>query len=189
MDQSKGKKDYRFLIILSVLLVIFTVGGLWLQKISRTTMPDTVPLPEDADESRYYELVISEVMTNNGGAYIAENGMRCDYAELFNGSSQRIHLLGYGLSDRTDKIKWAFPDIYIEPGEYLVVNLTGRDEDGLNASFRLTSSGGEELILVNAKSKVIDAVKTVSMDKNQCMIRNGREWVIPAGGAGEWRLI
>ena len=59
---------------------------------------------------------------------------------------------------------------------HMVINLIGRDTDGLNANFKLSSKGGENLILLNNKGKVIDALKTKAMGKNQSLVRNGRSW-------------
>ncbi len=178
MKNKQGKIDNKFLIILTVLFLAVTVGGIYLEKISSTISPDISPVPSEADTSVYKDLIISEVLTNNGGAYLSEDGQDCDFVELYNGSSEEINLYSYGLSDRSDRIKWAFPDITIGPGQYLVVNLTGRSQEGLNAGFRLSSTGNEDLVLVDPKGDVIDAVRTVPLSKNQSMIRNIREWVI-----------
>jgi hypothetical protein len=178
MKKEQGKTDYRFLAVISLLLILFIAGGIYFNGMGDAVLPDPVPLPDTADESVYNGLVLSEVLTNNGGVYISEDGLCCDFVEVFNGSTEAIELFGYGLSDTTDKIKWAFPDITIQPGEYIVVNLTGQSMDGLNANFKLSSKGGERLILVNNKGKVIDALDTPSMGKNQSLIRNVRQWQI-----------
>ena len=127
-------------------------------------------LPDTAEEV-IGKLVISEVMSNNGGIYVNSNNEVTDYIELYNGTDKAIDLTGYGLSDRNDRVKWVFDQVIIEPGSYLVVALTGKDEEGLNANFRLRAAGKEQLILVNKKGKVIDAVETVSLAKNQTMNR------------------
>jgi len=178
MEKEQGKKDYKFLSILAGLLILCVVLSIYLQDLNKTTMPESQPLPEESDETIYTKLMISEVLSNNGGSYINENGFCCDYVEIYNGENVTVNLFNYGLSDTVDRIKWAFPDIDIRPGQYMVINLTGQEQDGLNAGFKLSSKGGEELILINNKGSVIDAVKTVALGKNQCMIRNGREWNI-----------
>ena len=127
-------------------------------------------LPDTAEEV-IGKLVISEVMSNNGGIYVNSNNEVTDYIELYNGTDKAIDLTGYGLSDRNDRVKWVFDQVIIEPGSYLVVALTGKDEEGLNANFRLRAAGKEQLILVNKKGKVIDAVENVSLAKNQTMNR------------------
>ncbi len=178
MVQELKKKDYRFFAIIAALLVVFATAGILLENYSRGLMPEASELPEDADESVYGKLIISEIVSNNGGVYISEDGLCCDFVELFNGNSSAVDLFGYGLSDRADRIKWAFPDVTLGPGEYLTVNLTGMAQEGLNANFKLSSKGGEELILINNKGKVIDAVNTGALGKNQSMIRDGRNWTI-----------
>ena len=97
---------------------------------------DVKPIPDDSPIN-INKLVISELMSSNNGVYVNENGVMCDYLELYNGTSKTINLNGYGLSDRKDTIKWTFGDVKIEPGEYLVVSLTGKLEEGLNAAMKL----------------------------------------------------
>ena len=130
-------------------------------------------------ENNIRELVISEVMSNNSGIYVSDKGDICDYLELYNGTGHTINLNGYGLSDKSNTVKWLFSDVEIGSGEYLVVSLTGRLEDGLNAPFRLKANGGEELFLVNHNGKVVDAVNTVRLSKNQTMMRDANgQWFI-----------
>ncbi|MBR0481567.1 MAG: lamin tail domain-containing protein [Firmicutes bacterium] len=178
MEQERVKKDYKFLILICSLLAVAVGLGIYLEKLSSDRIPEPAVLPDEADTAVYSDLVLSEVLTNNGGVYISEDGLCCDVVELYNGGSSAVDLFGYGLSDRGDRIKWAFPDVSIGPGEYLAVNLTGKSMEGLNANFKLSSKGGEELILINNKGKIIDAVKLNALGKNQSMIRDGRNWLI-----------
>ena len=128
-------------------------------------------LPDD-DDNNINKLVISEIMSSNGGVWVNEDNEVCDYLEIYNGTSKTVKLDGYGLSDRTDTVKWVFTDTTLQPGEYVVVGLTGRLQSGHNAPFRLSSKGGETIVLVNPSSKVIDAVETVALGKNQAMMRD-----------------
>ena len=178
MKKEYETKDYRFLIIIVSLLVLTLAFGIFLEKLGKDLIDDSSALPDTADEIQGAGVIFSEVLTNNGGVYISEDGLCCDFVEIYNSDSRTVSLFGYGLSDRTDRVKWAFPDMEIGPGEYIVVNLTGKSMDGLNASFKLSSTGGEELILVNNKGKIVDAVKLQAIGKNQSIIRNERTWEI-----------
>ena len=178
MQKEYETKDHKFLVVLVTLLILTLCLGIYLEKISVEMMDDSSLLPETAEEIRGAGIIISEVLTNNGGVYISGDGLCRDFVELYNSESKAVSLFGYGLSDRTDRVKWAFPDMEIGPGEYIVVNLTGKSMDGLNADFKLSSTGGEQLILVNSKGKVIDAVKLQAMGKNQSIIRKGSGWEI-----------
>ena len=129
-------------------------------------------------ETHIYELVINEVMSSNDGAYADANGDTPDWIELYNGSKKDINLKNYGLSDN-EKIKWVFPETIIKAGEYLIINLSGTNQSGMYANFKLNSGGNEQLFIKDSSGKVIDAVDTLKLDKNKSMIRdlNGK-WVI-----------
>ncbi len=171
------KKPNLFFIIIVVALVAASL-------ILASTLDTGVETVEGADlptdeTNNINELVISEIMASNGGVYVNSNNEATDYIEIYNGTGSTINLNGYGLSDRKDTIKWVFGDVSIAPGEYIVVALTGQLEEGNNASFKLSSNGGEYVILTNASGKVIDAVETVAMTKNQTMMRDGNgEWFV-----------
>ena len=83
-------------------------------------------------------LRISEVMSSNSTAYPDELGSFPDWIELTNVGDTPIALEGYGLSDRADKITFVFPDITINPGEYLLIFAS--DETGTSQAARCTPS-------------------------------------------------
>ena len=63
--------------------------------------------------------------------YISEFGgstgsVATDWVELHNSTGSAVSLAGYGLSNNPkNPAKWVFPDISIEPGEYLLLYATG----------------------------------------------------------------
>ncbi|MFZ1678589.1 MAG: lamin tail domain-containing protein, partial [Saprospiraceae bacterium] len=88
-------------------------------------------------------LVINELMASNETTVTDENGEYEDWIELFNYGTEEIYLGDKYLSDKEDNpIKWKFPDISIQPGEYLII---WADEDGsqgdLHANFKLSATG------------------------------------------------
>lgn len=118
-------------------------------------------------------LVISEIMSVNKGSHADENGEIYDWIELYNGTNRDIDLGGYGLSDEdSGHTKWIFPSVTIRKKDYMVIYLSGKAESGLHANFSLNKAGGETITLKNKNGKVVDAVKTVSLDKNTVMIRD-----------------
>lgn len=166
----KPKKDIIFIIIITVILLI----AIFLSFISEKYNNNEIivsDLPEVV-ENTANKLIINEVMTNNSGVYVNSNNEKSDYVELYNGTDKAIDLSGYGLSDKGDRVKWVIDDATIEAHGYLVISLTGKSEEGLNANFKLSSSGGEKFILVNRHGKIIDGVDTISLGKNQVMNRN-----------------
>ncbi|MBQ6654562.1 MAG: lamin tail domain-containing protein [Erysipelotrichaceae bacterium] len=173
---AKPKKDFLLIAILTLLVIAFYAAGMLFSRGVKDNSSAEFP---DSYENLINKLVISEIMTNNDGSYANENGAACDFLEIYNGSSKPVNLDGYGLSDKKDRIKWAFSNTVLQPGQYIVVALTGKLEDGYNAAFKLSSKGGENVILTNARGKVIDAVDTLALSKGQVMARDGNgQWVV-----------
>ena len=117
----------------------------------------TTQVAQDSD------LIITEVMASpNGGLY--------DWIEITNRGSEAINLSGYGLSDKATKpSRWRFPDVTIQPGEYIVVYASGLDKtlDGeMHADFRLASEG-ESVYLYNASRQVLDTVTYDNLKTDQ----------------------
>ena len=127
-----------------------------------------------------HELVINEILTDNNGANVDENGDVYDWIELYNGTSEDIDLTNYGLSDKENgSIKWLFPEVTIKSKSYLVVYLTGKKKKGLYANFSLKNEGGETITLKSSKGKVIDTVKTLELPQNNSMYRNSDgKWLV-----------
>ncbi len=170
--------DTSFILKISAILVLFLLIGLFVPKDTEAIEYEISDLPETF-EGDFHKLLITEVLSNNGGVYVNEYNEQTDYLELYNGTGADIDLTGYGLSDKVDRIRFVFPKCVIASKSYLVISLSGNTEEGLNAPFKLASSGKERIILVNKKNKVIDGVDTVALQKNQVMIRNqSGQWSI-----------
>ncbi|HPW52802.1 MAG TPA: lamin tail domain-containing protein [Erysipelotrichaceae bacterium] len=171
-QQPKKKKiDTMFISITIIAIVIMAIFSSVFKKIDQDDNIVISDLPENAQKI-IGKLVINEIVSKNRGIYVNSNNEVTDYIELYNGTDKAIDLSGYGLSDRKDRVKWVFDAVVIEPDSYLVIALTGKEEAGLNASFKLRAAGGEYLILVNKSGKIIDAVETVALGTNQSMNRN-----------------
>ena len=103
-------------------------------------------------------LVINEVMSNNKSTVSDNSGKYDDWIELFNNSSTPVSTNGLFFSDNIQNIsKWKLPNITIKAGEYFII---WADEDGHqgnnHANFKL-SNLGEQLIISNNDSSIIDA--------------------------------
>jgi len=111
---------------------------------------------DDADPVR-----ISEVLAKNAHSVTDSGGEHSAWAEVCNLSDEPVPLSGYYLSDEADEpLKWAFPDMTLEPGEYAVVFLsggTGSDSMGLQASFSL-GADEDTLYLTDASTMRTDAM-------------------------------
>ena len=109
-------------------------------------------------------LHINEVVSRNAGVLRDEDGDSPDWIELYNSGDSPVALLGYGLSDSEgEPFRWVFPDVEIDPGEFLVIFASGKDrqEPGqpLHTNFSL-SAGGETLVLTAADGQTADFLTT-----------------------------
>lgn len=116
-------------------------------------------LKEPASDS---PVIVNEIVSSNRTVLEDENGQYYDYIELYNRSGGSVDLSGWYLSDDAENLrKWRFPEVSIEPGEYLVVYASklDRSEDPahLHTSFAL-SSEGESVVLTNDVGRMMDRV-------------------------------
>ncbi len=126
---------------------------------------------------------ISEVMSENTSTLITEDGEVPDWAEIENVGAETVNLGKYTLLLDTNVNKMLlFPDIDIAPGERIVVYCDGTEskrDGGLHAPFRLSASGGETLVLMNAKGREIDALRLPELKADEAYCRNaGGEWIL-----------
>ena len=109
----------------------------------------------------YEGLRISEIMPANRAAVTDENGAYNDWLEVWNSSAEPISLKGVGLSDRSDRIRFLFPDITLIPDGRVIVfcSNTNKAEPGtpFHAKFKL-SSVGETVFLYDPNAYLIDSV-------------------------------
>ena len=114
--------------------------------------------PQGTPSAIYKGLVISEVMSANSSAVPDENGEFNDWLEVWNSSDHPIDMSNVGLSDRSDRILFLFPNITLQAGERLVVfasDTNSADSAGaLHAKFKL-SSAGETVYLFDPSAYVI----------------------------------
>lgn len=139
------------------------------------------PWLENSDESyqRLHQkvenspVVISEIMASNASVKAGAKNLICDYIELYNRSSEPVSLTGWYLSDDQGNVrKWAFPELTLGAGEYLLVYASGQNDrediTALHTSFSL-SSEGECAVLANSYGQVMDAVTYDVLKKNQAL--------------------
>ncbi len=169
INRTVFRKNKLFLLTCVVIVIVFLSFGILINYKEKSLKISD--LTENGNEN-ITKLVINELMTSNGGVFSDTEGNVCDWVELYNGNSHSVDITNYGLSDREGDIKWIFPNTIIEENSYLVVQLCGEYKEGLYANFKLSSAGGETLVLTKSSGKVIDAVETLAMDKNQVMGRD-----------------
>jgi signal transduction histidine kinase len=108
---------------------------------------------------------ISEVLLRNAYSLVDEYGDRSPWVELHNDSDQSVDLSFFYLSDTPENLtKWRLPKQQLEPGEFIVIFLSGQDAE-LHTSFRVSSE--EPVILTDFttnQTQVIDIPKESRLD-------------------------
>lgn len=116
-------------------------------------------------------LYINEVMSNNN-SFVDNYNEYSDYIEIYNGYNYDINLEGYYLSDSEfDTTKWQFPDISINPNEYLIIYASGKDTCDLitricHTNFNI-SSKGEILTLFDKNGNIVSKLKIPELDDDK----------------------
>ena len=119
-----------------------------------------------------------------GGVYISEFGgstgsVASDWVEIYNSTGSAVSLAGYGLSNNPkNPAKWVFPDISIEPGEYLLLYATGSADKAQKKNLKLNfciSSTGEALFFFDPNGKRIDKLSAGRMRSGQSYGRDGSD--------------
>ena len=106
------------------------------------------------------KLYISEILASNSSVLEDNEGDFSDYIEIYNGYNTKINLNNYHLSDSEYETgKWAFPNITINPKEYLIIYASGKDTCDIenkicHTNFKL-SSKGEVITLTDQIGNII----------------------------------
>lgn len=109
------------------------------------------------------KLYINEILANNNKTQEDNFNNYSDYIEIYNGYKISIDLSNYYLSDNEYKTdKWQFPNIRINPKEYLIVYASGKDECDIekricHTNFKL-SSEGETLTLSDNIGNIVSKI-------------------------------
>lgn len=122
-------------------------------------LPESIPATMNESDP----VVLNELLQENKHSLTDQDGDQTGWVELYNRSSQPVSLLGYALSTRLDNpAMWLFPDVTIEPGQYLLVFLSGKPHSGseLHASI-LPDPLSPVVTLTNLASNRVDLMPTV----------------------------
>ena len=109
------------------------------------------------------KLYINEILVNNTYSHLDNYNQYSDYIEIYNEYNHKINLKGYHLSDSEfETNKWTFPDITIEPKEYLIIYASGKDTCNkelkiCHTNFKL-SSNGEIITLTDKSNNIINKI-------------------------------
>jgi len=153
--------------ILAIIVIAALCVGVFLifekdNHISSSAEPSTAGLAQGS-------VVINEFMASNGGCFVDDKGNSSDWIEFYNPGSTDVSLSGLGISDDKSTVKWAFPDVTLKAGGYLVVFASGKSENDpggtLHAGFKLSADGGG-IYLMDSSGKIVDEAEYESQTKN-----------------------
>ena len=84
---------------------------------------------------------INEVVSSNS-EYFDSFGETPDWIELYNYGSESVNLLDWGITDDIEEIyKWKFPEITVNPNEYLLLWCSGKDIRNVSTFRTLVNQG------------------------------------------------
>lgn len=125
----------------------------------------------------YQNVVINELMAGAQSVRADENGDYDDWVEFYNTSDFDLNMSGLFLSDDEDDLQqWAFPDVEIGSGSYLMVWADNQPEEGrFHCNFSLEQDG-ESVYLSDASGRIIDSITYRAQNANISFGRspNGR---------------
>ena len=146
--------------------------------------PNSQPSPGYPNTGAGYSAFDAANRLPLGGVYISEFGgstdsVASDWVEIYNSTGSAVSLAGYGLSNNPkNPAKWVFPDISIEPGEYLLLYATGSADKAQKKNLKLNfciSSTGEALFFFDPNGKLIDKLSAGRMRSGQSYGRDGSD--------------
>ena len=77
-------------------------------------------------------LQINEVVSSNSSIFYDEDGDTPDWIEIYNANNTAVDLKDYGLSDDfSERFKWKFPEIVIQPNDYLLILASDKDRNNI----------------------------------------------------------
>ena len=128
---------------------------------------------------------ISEVQNRNALTLPNADGSGPAWIELENTGDGPVSLKGLCLTRDTKLTKTlVFPDIRMEPGEFLLIYADGRGtaaDGALHAPFRLPKSGAHTLYLYDSAQKLLDEVAVPAMQADESYCRNADgAWAVTA---------
>ncbi len=172
MAQARKQLNKSFSMTLVILIVVISIASIIVGSINKNGV------------LRTEKILIYEVMAGNKSAVVDDTGAYSDWIELYNPGSAAVSLSGWGLSDqKSQPVKWAFPDVVMQPGSYLLLycsKLDHRDiSKPLHTNFSL-SNNGEDVVLTDNLGTVVDYITFDTMGSDVSMGRDplsGGNWI------------
>lgn len=122
--------------------------------------------PQPPVPSAVTGLAINEIVTNNEGVYVDEQGELDDWVEIVNISNGPIRLSDFTLND-SGSAPVALPELVLQPDSTIVLWTDDSPDQGpTHLPFKLSSSG-DTLELRNSTGAVVDRVEVPALADNQ----------------------
>ena len=158
-----------------LLLALAAVLALFVLIMPKTPTPRALNVSASGQKSTHAGLILSEVMSDNVSAIPDEKGKFGDWVEIENTLDEPMNLNGVGLSDRSDRIKFLFPDVTLSAHGRVIVfcdKVNQNDPHGtFHAKFGL-SSLSDTVYLFDASGVAIDAVSIPTLNADESYARN-----------------
>ena len=174
----KGRRDENksgLIAVIAAVSIVAILAGWLLQDSALFTRAEDIGVESSVR--------INELVSENMSALVTEKGEVPDWVEITNTGDKAVNIGHYSLlleSDIGDV--FAFPNYMLQPGEILMVycdGLASASAQEMHAPFKLAASGGDTLMLLNAQSRLIDAVTMPQLDADASYSRNkSGEWII-----------
>lgn len=134
------------------------------------------------EEHVHKGLHITEIMTDNKSAFPDENGRFSDWIEITNMTDTDMNIRNVGISARSDKLAFIFPDMTLKAGEKVVVfcDKVNKSEAGspLHAKFGLSSLGCT-VFLFDSSGVELEHVTVPTLNADESfMLTSDGEWEI-----------
>ena len=135
----------------------------------------SIPTPGNANTTNAFEsyerkqiqnsLSVSEILLCNECCVIDKDGDRPSWVEVCNTSDETLSLADYYLSNEvSNPYKWQFPNIIIEPGEYLQIYLSGKDKANGELHTNFEIDGDEAFLIVSDRKNFDETRFALDMD-------------------------
>ncbi|MBU1371027.1 MAG: CotH kinase family protein [Bacteroidetes bacterium] len=125
-------------------------------------------------------LTVNEFMADNDNFNADEFGNYSDWLELYNGDTEAVFLADYYLTDKLDNPdKWQMPEVYLEPGAFMLFWADDEESLGENHTNFKLSKGGEAIGIFNGLGAPVD---TLTFGEQDTDVSYGR---LP-DGSPEW---
>jgi hypothetical protein len=128
--------------------------------------------------------IINEFVSSNSNGLQDEDGDYSDWIEVYNPHDETIQLNTYFLSDKENDIfQWKFPDITLEPKEFLLVYASGKNrtsfKNSLHTNFSIKAEG--ETLFLSTNDTVFQSIPPIALQSNYSYgmeIDGNLKWVI-----------